>query len=76
MTFKINFLTISKENCLDFMGKLQHTDKKLCETLQSIISSVPPILPCLTVVASIHFQFNCGHSVSVKLHNWYYLTSR
>ena len=30
------------------MGKLQHTDKELCETLQSIISSVPPVLPGLT----------------------------
>ena len=27
-------------------------------------------------VASLHLQFYCGHSVSVKLHNWYYLTSR
>ena len=59
------------------MGKLQHTDKELCETLQSIISSVPPRRSAgPDWVASLHFQFNCGHSVSVKLHNWYYLTSR
>ena len=48
MTFKVNFLTISEENCLNFMGKLQHIDKELCETLQSIISSVQPVLPGLT----------------------------
>lgn len=30
------------------MGKLQHIDKELCETLQSIISSVQPVLPGLT----------------------------